>query len=217
MHAGRLDVDSELRPRNHHANHDPGAAEPGARRGEEAKAESIGRATEGGCERKRARQARDEMSVSTGSGAAREGKRRLGRTRIPHIALIIEDNPETAAIIAEGVRARGDIPWIVTNLEEVRAAIEKGGFGDVLLDIEIPVAPGRPPSPSVRRDRARLAARLQLGADEGRHVLPIIVVSGFERTANYASQLLMNDADAFVEKPFSADHRRFSGPWMRCS
>ncbi len=140
--------------------------------------------------------------------AAVQVQKRSGRGRVPHVALIMEDNPEIAAGIAEGVRARGDTPWIVTNLEELRAAIDKGGFCYVLLDIEVPARPGGIPHPrcgetAIEWLRAYDSARTK----DGRHVLPIIVISGFNRSASFASDLLMNDANAFVEKPFSPDHR----------
>jgi DNA-binding response OmpR family regulator len=128
---------------------------------------------------------------------------RTGAVMAEHTALIVEDDPQIATILAELVASLGHAAIIATTLAEVRAAAMKGGYCYVLLDMQIPadtganayVGSGETALTILRaRDSTRNAA--------GRHLVPIVVVSSYSTDPDFVSKMYDSGADGFIAKPF---------------
>ena len=120
-----------------------------------------------------------------------------------HVALIVEDEPPIAAALVEIAASRAHGARRASTLEDVRAAAAEGGYCYVLLDMQIPTAPGGRPLVSagetalalLRKGEPRRNAR-------GRHLLPILVVTGYSSDPDFIWRIYDAEADGFVTKPF---------------
>jgi len=120
-----------------------------------------------------------------------------------HVALIVEDDPLIIAILKNIVTSLGHGYIVATNLEEVRAAIAKGGYCYVLLDMQIPADATSDPSVGCGQTALKLLRRAAPGRTAaGKHVLPILVVTSYSSSPHFVSKMFEMDADAFLPKPF---------------
>lgn len=114
------------------------------------------------------------------------------------IALIIEDDSSIRASLADRLESFGHDCEAVGSQSEAKERIERRGFTYILLDLELPIRFGRPPSiptgKNVLRD-IRTSSRNQ--------TTPVIVVTahGHDRP-DLAVELMRAGADHFVKKPF---------------
>jgi DNA-binding response OmpR family regulator len=114
------------------------------------------------------------------------------------IALIIEDDSSIRAALADRLESFGHDCEAVGSQSEAKERIERRGFTYILLDLELPIRFGRPPSiptgKNVLRD-IRTSSRNQ--------TTPVIVVTahGHDRP-DLAVELMRAGADHFVKKPF---------------
>ena len=120
-----------------------------------------------------------------------------------HVALIVEDDPHIAEILKELVTSLGH-DWVhATTLDEVRAAVAAGGYCYVLLDMQIPADATSRPSVGCGETALRLIRRASPDRTaSGRHVLPILVVTGYSRDPDFVSKMYDMDANGFIAKPF---------------
>jgi DNA-binding response OmpR family regulator len=120
-----------------------------------------------------------------------------------HVALIIEDDSGISEILQEIVASLGHASIVASTLEEVRAAIAKGGFCYVLLDMQIPAHKGARAMLG-SGETALLAIRKKdpRHAEQGGHVLPVIIVTGYSRDYEFVTKMHEMGADTFIAKPF---------------
>jgi CheY-like chemotaxis protein len=120
-----------------------------------------------------------------------------------HVALIVEDDPHIMAVLLHFVTSLGHGSLLATNLEEVRAAVATGGYCYALLDMQIPADAKSRESVGCGETALRLVRRAApvRNADD-KHVLPILVVTGYSREPHFVAKALLDGADDFIAKPF---------------
>ncbi len=120
-----------------------------------------------------------------------------------HRALVVEDDPHVAAELCRLLASLGHEAIHASTLEELRAAIEKGGFCYVLLDMEIPAdARSRPLASCGETGLALLRKAFPHRGVGGHHVLQILVVTGYSTDHEFVSRIFEMNADGFIAKPF---------------
>jgi DNA-binding response OmpR family regulator len=114
------------------------------------------------------------------------------------IALIIEDDPSIRASLADRLESFGHDCESIGSQNEARERIESRGFTYILLDLELPVRFGRPPSIPVGKNVLR-----DIRASSRNRATPVIVVTahGHDRP-DLAVELMRGGANHFVKKPF---------------
>jgi CheY-like chemotaxis protein len=118
-----------------------------------------------------------------------------------HVALIIEDDPIWAKLLCDLVLSLGHDFILATTLQDARAAIEAGGYCYVLLDMEIPARAGMDPNVACGETALELLRKKHPHRrDDGRHVLQILVATGYSNDGEFSSRLHQMDADAFISK-----------------
>lgn len=121
-----------------------------------------------------------------------------------HVALIVEDEPETAEYLRDFCASIGHSSRHCVTLADVRAAIAEGGFCYVLLDMQIPAeAGGRSMAMSGETALKELRALEPRRNAADAHLLPILVVTAYSREPAYVSKMHGKGADGFIAKPFS--------------
>jgi CheY-like chemotaxis protein len=124
-----------------------------------------------------------------------------------HHALIVEDDPKTAAELGQYVGSLGHTARIVHTLEGLEAALAKERFCYALLDKQLPAAKGCIPvlaTGDLAQNRLRTLAPDRNGDDF--HVFPILVITGFSRELAFVNEnLVRRRGDAFIPKPCDAE------------
>ena len=124
-----------------------------------------------------------------------------------HVALIVEDEPEMAAEVADLLRSFGHEHVHVENKADAIAQLAVGGFCYVLLDLQIKtdrnsikpyVLAGMSLLEEIRRRFPRRGAN-------DKHLLPVLVVSGHAKEHEDVVKAFQTGADAFIRKPLSSD------------
>ncbi len=120
-----------------------------------------------------------------------------------HVALIVEDDPFIADNLKELVTSL-DHEWRhASTLEEVRAAIAAGGYCYVLLDMQIPADATVKESVGCGETALRLLRRKAPERNaRDKHVLPILVVTGYSSKPDFVSKVHKEGANDFIAKPF---------------
>jgi CheY-like chemotaxis protein len=135
-----------------------------------------------------------------------------------HIALIVEDEPEMAAEIADLVRSFGHSSIHVETKADALALIERGDFCYVLLDMQI------------KADRDSIKAYISAGmtlleeirrrfphrAATDMHLLPVLVVSGHAKEHDDVVKAFQAGADDFIRKPLSLDGQDMGSKIRHC-
>jgi CheY-like chemotaxis protein len=120
-----------------------------------------------------------------------------------HCTLLIEDDPQMAAEMKSLLASLGHNCIHASTLEEVRAAIEKGGFCLALLDMQIPADASSIPLVSCGETAlALLRIHDARRRANGRHILQILVVTSYSKEPDFVSRMHEMDADGFIAKPF---------------
>ncbi len=124
---------------------------------------------------------------------------------VRHVALIVEDDPATLAILVELVKSIGHEARTASTLAEVRAAAQAGGYCYVLLDMQIPSEAGA--MPMIGSGETALALLREREPDRnanGRHLLQILIVTAYSREPDFVARMYDADANGFIDKPFGA-------------
>jgi CheY-like chemotaxis protein len=123
-----------------------------------------------------------------------------------HVALVVEDDPVIARMFIQLVLALGHTHVHASTLAEARALVEKGGFCYALVDMQLPAMAGGEPLAAAGETILRLLREKhgELTA-AGKHVLQIVVVSGYSTHHEYMWHLRNLEVDGFVAKPFGED------------
>jgi len=113
-------------------------------------------------------------------------------------ALIIDDDPGISDMIQDMLSVIDHECDSVTSVAEARECLKNGTYNYVILDMEIPAQYGR--SPMVRNGQSFLT---EIRQKHNKEELPVIVITGrMVDKAEYASEMLWNDANDFITKPF---------------
>jgi DNA-binding response OmpR family regulator len=114
------------------------------------------------------------------------------------IALIIEDDPSIRASIADRLESFGHDCEAVGSQNEARERIDRRGFTYILLDLELPIRFGRPPSIPTGKNILRDIRTSSRNKDT-----PVIVVTAHGHGhPDLAVELMRAGANHFVKKPF---------------
>jgi CheY-like chemotaxis protein len=126
-----------------------------------------------------------------------------------HLALIVEDDPETAGYLADILRARGDRPIVARTVAEALAILSKVDPCYVLADNELPAEEGAPPH-TAAGERLLEAARTQdLRLVDGRFfVRQILSVTGVASDPDFVTRMHALGATHFQTKPLGRDGAR---------
>lgn len=135
-----------------------------------------------------------------------------------HVALIVEDEPDMAAELADLLRSFRHDHIHAETLEEGLACLDRGGFCYVLLDLQ------------VKADRASIKPRVESGMTllheirrrfphrnhTGVHFLPVIVVSGHGHEPQNIIDAYDDGIDAFILKPLSVKNQNIRATIRSC-
>src|SRR5918911_3241539 len=102
--------------------------------------------------------------------------------------LIVEDDPDLAALEAELLEEHGHRVEVASNGQEALAAVERGAPDLILLDMKMPVMSGREFADEYRRAEPSPA--------------PIVVITAAEDAQRRAAEV---GASAWIAKPFDPD------------
>lgn len=120
-----------------------------------------------------------------------------------HTALIVEDEPEMAAEIADLLRSFGHGHIHVESLADARERLDKGGFCYVLLDLQIK-ADSQSIKPRIEYGMAvlrEIRQRFPSRSTQGTHLVPVIVISGHGKEPFNIIGAYRHGIDEFIVKP----------------
>lgn len=120
-----------------------------------------------------------------------------------HTALIVEDEPDMAAEVADLVRSFGHHHTHVETLADARLRLDQGGFCYVLLDLQIKTD-SQSIKPRVESGMAFLREvrqRYPLRGAQGTHLMPVIVISGHGKEQFNIIGAYRHGIDEFIVKP----------------
>ncbi len=126
-----------------------------------------------------------------------------------HTALIVEDEPEMAAEIADLLRSFGHGHVHVETLADARERLDQGGFCYVLLDLQIK-ADSQSIKPRVESGMSLLREirqRYPAHGAEGKHLMPVIVISGHGKEPHDIIGAFRDGIDDFIMKPLGTQGR----------
>lgn len=114
------------------------------------------------------------------------------------IALIIEDDPDIRAALADRLESMGHDFHAVGSQQEARERFKRCTYDYVLLDLEVPTRIGRPPSIQFGKN---ILGEIQ---DDSRHAgtAVIVVTAHGHDSPGLAVELMKLGATDFVNKPF---------------
>jgi DNA-binding response OmpR family regulator len=122
-----------------------------------------------------------------------------------HIALVVEDDRETAEDLGEILRSIECDSDVVDNAEDALVAIENRSFCLILLDLQIKSAPDSIKG-HVEHGKALLRKIRERHVDHNGITfwLPVLIVSGFAREVNEAVDIMKDGASDVIHKPFDS-------------
>ncbi|GEM_PF-841878 len=138
----------------------------------------------------------------------------------PHVALIVEDEPEMAAELKDLVRSFGHDSIHAETKADALALITGGGFCYVLLDLQIKadrdsIKPYVSAGMTLLEDIRRQFPHSHRAAPE-MHLLPVLVVSGHAKEHDDVVRAFKSGADDFIRKPLSLDGHDLGSKIRQC-
>ncbi|MEG9883744.1 MAG: response regulator [Hyphomicrobiales bacterium] len=135
-----------------------------------------------------------------------------------HVALIVEDEPEMAAEIADLLRSFGHDHIHVETKAAAIEALDAGGFCYVLLDLKI-----KPDEKSIkpRIDSGmtlleEIRARYPNRNSHDIHLMPVLIVSGQAKEHEDVVKAFQKGTDDFIRKPLGLDNQDIGSKIRRC-
>jgi DNA-binding response OmpR family regulator len=135
-----------------------------------------------------------------------------------HTALIVEDEPEMAAEIADLLRSFGHDHLHVETFADAKARLGQGGFCYVLLDLQIK-ADSQSIKPRVESGMSLLREirqRFPHRSANDMHLMPVLVISGHGKEPGDIIGAFKDGINDFIMKPLSIDGQDISGKIRRC-
>lgn len=122
-----------------------------------------------------------------------------------HIALVVEDDAETAEDLVQILESVGCASTVVDNAEDAEKQLQQSSFCLILLDLQIK---GKPDSLKGYVEHGKSVLR----AVRTRHTnhngntftLPVLIVSGFARERDEAVDVMKSGANDIVQKPLAS-------------
>lgn len=135
-----------------------------------------------------------------------------------HVALIIEDEAEMAAEIADLVRPFGHEHLHAETQADAMGCLDRGGFCYVLLDLQIKadrqsIRPRVDSGMALLREIRRRYPRRRAN---DMHLVPVIVVSGHGREPKNIIDAFRDGIDDFIMKPLSINNQDIGAKIRRC-
>lgn len=113
-----------------------------------------------------------------------------------HHALVIDDDPEIQTVVRDRLESLGHTCETVGSQTEARELIGRGCYSYILLDLEIPVAYGRPPRIPIGKNMIQ-----EIRSTPGCERVPILVITAHRQTEIAVDVMKLGAVD-FVTKPF---------------
>jgi len=135
-----------------------------------------------------------------------------------HTGLIVEDEPDMAAEIADLLRSFGHDHLHAETLADAKARLDEGGFCYVLLDLQIK-ADGQSIKPRVESGMSLLREIRQCYPHRSAndvHMMPVLVISGHGKEPNNIIGAFKDGIDDFIMKPLSTDGQDVGCKIRRC-
>jgi CheY-like chemotaxis protein len=135
-----------------------------------------------------------------------------------HTGLIVEDEPEMAAEIADLLRCFGHDHLHAETLAAGKAHLDAGAFCYVLLDLQIK-ADGQSIKPRVESGMSLLREirrRFPHRSGNDMHLMPVIVISGHGKEPSNIIGAFKDGIDDFIMKPLSTDGQDVGSKIRRC-
>lgn len=135
-----------------------------------------------------------------------------------HTALIVEDESEMAAELADLLRSFGHDHLHAETLADARACLDEGGFCYVLLDLQIK-ADAQSIKPRVESGMSLLReirARFPHRSVNDMHLMPVLVISGHGKEPNNIISAFKDGINEFIMKPLSLDGQDVGAKIRRC-
>lgn len=122
-----------------------------------------------------------------------------------HLALVVEDDRETAEDLREILRSINCDSIVVDNAKEAQVTLQKKSFCLVLLDLQIKEAPDSIKG-HVEHGKALLRRIREKHIDHNGITfwLPVLIVSGFAREVNEAVDIMKDGASDVIQKPLDS-------------
>ena len=119
-----------------------------------------------------------------------------------HVALIVEDDKETAEDLVEILRSAECDNVIVDNHEDALSTLQRRSFCLILLDLQIKIASDSIKG-HVEHGKALLRKIRQAHGDHNGTAfwLPVLIISGFAREREEAVEVMKNGANDVIQKP----------------
>jgi len=119
-----------------------------------------------------------------------------------HIALVVEDDPETAADLVQILESIDCASAVVDNAEDAEKQLQEKSFCFILLDLQIK---SKPESIKGHVEHGKSVLRT-IRARHNEHKencysLPVLMVSGFAREADVAVEVMKTGASDIIQKP----------------
>ena len=122
-----------------------------------------------------------------------------------HIALVVEDDGETAEDLREILRSIDCDSVVVDNTDDALVALQNNSFCLILLDLQIKSAADSIKG-HVEHGKA-LLRKIREGHVERNGItfwLPVLIVSGFAREVNEAVEIMKDGASDVLQKPLDS-------------
>ncbi len=124
-----------------------------------------------------------------------------------HVALIVEDEPDMAAEIADLLQSFGHGHIRVETKADALVRLVQGGFCYVLLDLQIKadrnsIRPRVETGMSLLEDIRKRFPHRQDAVPHDVHLMPVLIVSGHAKEHEDIIRALQTGADDFIKKPF---------------
>ena len=135
-----------------------------------------------------------------------------------HTALIVEDEPDMAAEIADLLRSYGHDHVHVETFADAKACLDQGGFCYVLLDLQIK-ADNQSIKPRVESGMSLLREirrRFPHRSANDMHLMPVLVISGHGKEPSNIIGAFKDGIDDFIMKPLSMDSQGIGTKIHRC-
>lgn len=120
-----------------------------------------------------------------------------------HIALVVEDDPETAEDLVQILESIDCASAVVNNAEDAEKQLQQTSFCLILLDLQIKSKPDSIKGHVEHGKSVLRTIRATYGDYNGNSfTLPVLIVSGFARERDPAVDVMKSGASDIIQKPF---------------
>jgi len=119
-----------------------------------------------------------------------------------HIALVVEDDPETAEDLVQILESIDCASAVVDNAEDAERQLQEKSFCLILLDLQIKSKPDSIKGHVEHGKSVLRTIRVRYSEHkENCYSLPVLVVSGFARETDVAIEVMKTGASDIIQKP----------------